>query len=160
MSKAVEEAKIEEVVEKTAQENKEDVVERPYTLRKLADKDLWSLLQLFRKIGLKDFKDAWVKARETSYFNPAIYESEEERAKALEDFKKETGINLFIDMADIMISKLDTHSDAIYDFYSSLSGIPADEIKEMEFGTLPLMIYDSFSGVKNTAFFKVLFKLL
>jgi hypothetical protein len=41
-----------------------------------------------------------------------------------------------------------------------LSGIPVDEIKQKEFGTLPLMIYDSFNEMKNTAFFKVLFKLL
>ena len=65
-----------------------------------------------------------------------------------------------MDMADVLISKIDSHKDAIYEFYSNLSGIGADDIKEMEFGTLPLMIYDSFNEVKNTAFFKALSRLL
>ena len=55
---------------------------------------------------------------------------------------------------------MDKAEEDIYSFYADVSGISPDEIKEMEFGTLPLMIYDSFSGVKNTAFFKVLSKLL
>ena len=38
--------------------------------------------------------------------------------------------------------------------------VAVEEIKELEFGTLPLMIYDSFSEVKNTSFFKVFAKLL
>ena len=50
--------------------------------------------------------------------------------------------------------------DDIYNFYSDLSGITVEEIKEMEFGTLPMMILDSFIEVKNTGFFKVLSKLL
>ena len=36
----------------------------------------------------------------------------------------------------------------------------AEEIKEMEFGTLPMMIVDTFAKAKNTSFFKVLSKLL
>ena len=39
-------------------------------------------------------------------------------------------------------------------------GKTVQEIKDMEFGTLPLMIVDSFSEVKNTSFFKVLSKFL
>ena len=138
----------------------EEVIERPYTLRKLADADLFPLLQLLRKLGLKDFKDAFIQKKEEHKFNPNLYETDEEKAKAFAQYQKEVGIDTFLGMADIMISKIDTHKDSIYEFYSSLAGVAPEEILQMEFGTLPLMIYDSFSEVKNTAFFKVLSKLL
>jgi hypothetical protein len=138
----------------------EEVIERPYNLRKLADADLFPLLQLLRKLGLKDFKDAFIQKKQEHIFIPKLYETDEERAKAFEKFQREVGIDTFLGMADIMISKIETHKDSIYEFYSNLSGVAPEEIMQMEFGTLPLMIYDSFSEVKNTAFFKVLSRLL
>lgn len=128
-------------VEKKA-EVTEEIIERPYTLRKLKDGDLIPLLSLFRKLGLKDFKDTIVKAANGGNI-------------------QEIGINALLNIGDVMISHLESDAgEAIYDFYSSMSGVSVEDMKEMEFGTLPLMIYDSFSEVKNTSFFKVLAKLL
>lgn len=156
----VTENQVEEVTEAV-----EEVIEKPYTLRKLQDGDLYPLLQLLRKLGLKDFKNAFIEKKNEykqriNAFDPNLYETDAEKAKAIEDFEENTGIDVFLDMADVMISKIETHKDSIYEFYSNLSGIQPEEIMKMEFGTLPLMIYDSFSEVKNTAFFKVLSKLL
>ncbi len=137
MSKATE--KVTEVVEEIPAA---EVVERPFTLRKLKDGDLIPLLGLFRKLGLKDFKDTIVKAANGGSIT-------------------EIGVDALLNIGDVIISKLETDAgDAIYDFYSSMSGVSVEDIKEMEFGTLPLMIYDSFSEVKNTSFFKVFAKLL
>lgn len=136
--KAVEEANIGEVVEGQVKE----VIERPYTLRKFKDGDLFLLLQILKKIGIKDCKEAFIQVASG------------------EKSVKEIGILTAFDLADILIGNLAKAEDEIYTLYSSLSGIPVEEMKEMEFGTLPLMIYDSFSEVKNTAFFKVLSKLL
>jgi len=154
MSKAIEEAKIEEIPVEEA------VIERPYTLRKLEDADLWPLLQLLRKIGFKEAKDTFIKYKGSVKFNPADYETEEEAKKALEELKDRKGADFAFEVAEFLLAKLDTHSDSIYEFFSRLAGVPADDIKKMEFGTLPLMVFDCFSEVKNTAFFKVLFKLL
>lgn len=127
---------------KATKETTEEIIERPYTLRKLKDGDLIPLLGLFRKLGLKDFKDTIVKAANGGNV-------------------QEIGVEAMLNIGDVVIANLETEAgDAIYDFYSSMSGIPVEEIKEMEFGTLPMMIYDSFSEVKNASFFKVLAKLL
>lgn len=135
MSKAIEEANIEEI-------QVEELLEKPYTLRDLKDRDLFPLLQILKKIGIKDFKDA--------FFQVASGE------KSL----KEVGVLATIDMADIMIGNLGKAEEEIYSLWADISGIPAEEIKEMEFGTLPMMIVDTFKGVKNATFFKVLSKLL
>jgi hypothetical protein len=134
MSKAIEEAKNEESVE--------EVIERPYTLRKFKDGDLFRLLQILKKIGIKDCKEAFIQVASG------------------EKTIKQIGILASFDLADILIGNLAKVENEVYDLYSDMSGIPVDDMKEMEFGTLPLMIYDSFSEVKNTAFFKVLSKLL
>ena len=120
-----------------------EVIERAYTLRKLKDGDLMPLLRILRKLGLKEFKDVVMKVAEGKD-------------------AQEVGVFAILNVADKMIENLDTQGvgEEIYSFYSEMSGIPAEEIKEMEFGTLPLMIYDSFSEVKNASFFKVLAKLL
>lgn len=122
-------------------EPQEEVIERPYTMRKLKDSDLFPLLQLLRKIGLQNFKQSFIQETEGKTVNAV-------------------GITVVLDMADIIIANLGTASDDIYEMWSGLSGIPVNEMKEMEFGTLPLMIYDTFNEVKNTSFFKVLSKFL
>lgn len=138
--KEVEEA-MKETQEMIQEEISEEVVERPYTLRKLKDRDLFPLLQLFRKIGLKNFKESLIQATEG-------------------ESVKEIGAAVVLDMADVIIANLEGASDEIYGFWSDLSGIPKEQILDMEFGTLPMMIFDTFSEVKNTAFFKVLSKFL
>ena len=134
MSKAIKEVAVEETVE--------GVIERPYTLRKFNDGDLFSILKILKKIGIKDCKEAFVQVASG------------------EKTLKQIGILASFDLADILIGNLTKVEDEVYSLYSCLSGLSADEIRAMEFGTLPLMIMDSFNEVKNTSFFKVLSKLL
>lgn len=119
----------------------EEVIERSYTLRAMKDSDLFPVLTIMRKVGLKEFKEAFAQTAD---------------GKSVQDI----GIGVMLDMASIVIANLPSAEAEIYALCSSLSGITEEEIKEMEFGTVPLMIYDAFSGVKNTSFFKVLSKLL
>lgn len=159
-SKKEEIAEVVEMTEEVIEETVEEAIERPYELRKLQDADLFPLLQLLRKLGLKEARDTYNKYKGSVKFNSADYETEEEAKKALEELQKQMGTEMVFELAEFLISKIDTHSDSIYEFFSTLAGVPADDIKKMEFGTLPLMIYDCVSEVKNTAFFKVLSKLL
>ena len=134
MSKAIKEMAVEETVE--------TVIERPYTLRKFSDGDLFPILKIFKKIGIKDCKEAFVQVASG------------------EKTVKDIGILAAFDLADILIGNLTKVEEEVYSLYADLSGLSADEIRAMEFGTLPLMIMDSFNEVKNTSFFKVLSKLL
>lgn len=123
-------------------EIKDKVIERPYTLRKFKDGDLFPMLQILKKIGIKDCKEAFIQVASG------------------EKNLKQIGMMAGFDLADIMIGNLAKAENEIYELYSCLSGIPVEDMKEMEFGTLPMMIYDSFHEAKNTSFFKVLSKLL
>ena len=144
--KAVEEVveEVEQVEEEleSVQEETGEVIVRPYTLRKFKDSDIFPMLQILKKIGIKDCKEAFIQVASG------------------EKSVKEIGILAAFDLADILIGNLSKIEDEAYSLYSDMSGLSVDEIKNMEFGTLPLMIIDSFNEVKNTAFFKVLSKLL
>ena len=96
-------------------QEREEIIERPYKLRVLKDKDLFPMLKILKTA---------------------------------------------LDMADILLGNLERAEKEIYTLWSDISGIPADEMKEMEFGTLPLMILDTFSNVRNSSFFRVLSKFL
>lgn len=127
---------------------REEAVERPYVLRTLKDKDLFPMLKILKKIGIKDFKDAFIQSRS------------DKQAVDGEEVVKNIGILTAFDIADILLGNLEKAEDEIYALWSDISNIPIAEIKEMEFGTLPLMILDTFSNVRNSSFFKVLSKFL
>lgn len=133
----------------TAESNeREKAVERPYVLRTLKDKDLFPMLKILKKIGIKDFKDAFIQRRS------------DKQAADGEEVVKNIGILTAFDIADILLGNLEKAEIEIYALWSDISGIPTDEMKEMEFGTLPLMVMDTFSNVRNSSFFKVLSKFL
>jgi len=120
----------------------EEVIARPYTLRRLKDSDLFPLLRILKKIGISDCKDAFIQ----------VISGE----KSLE----QVGIAVSLDIAEILIGNLEKLEDDIYGLWSELSGISVEEMRDMEFGTLPLMILDTFSEAGNTSFFRVLSRFL
>lgn len=122
--------------------NKEEIIERPYTLRKLKDKDLFPMLQILKKIGIREFKDAFIQVTSGE--------------KSIKDI----GILTAFDIIDILIGNIGKAENEIYALWSDLSGMGIDDMKELEFGTLPLMIADTFSNMKDASFFRVLSKLL
>lgn len=135
----------------------EVIIERPYTLRDLKDKDLFPLLNICKKIGIRDFKEAFVqKVNLQDLKKDESVDSKEELSEKLKDI----GTLVAIDMVAILVDNLTKVEDDVYALWADISGIPADKIKEMEFGTLPLMIIDTFSKAGNASFFKVLSKFL
>lgn len=121
----------------------EEVMERPYKLRPLQDKDLFSILKILKKIGVGEFKSLF------------FHFIEERNNKKTE---KEIGMAAVIEAVEILVINIPNAEAEIYNFWSDLSGIKVEELKEMEFGTLPMMIMDTFMNARGTSFFKVLFK--
>lgn len=120
----------------------EEIIERPYTLRELKDKDLFPMLKILKKVGIREFKDAFVQVATGE--------------KSIKDI----GILAAFDIVDILIGNLEKAEDEIYALWADISGMDIGDMKELEFGTLPLMIIDTFSSVKGTSFFRVLSRLL
>ena len=123
-------------------------VERPYELRLLKDSDLFLLLKILKKIGIKDFKDAFIQSQS------------DKEAVSGKEVVKNIGVLTTFDIVDMLLGNLDKIEEELYTLCSDISGISIDEIREMEFGTMPLMLLDMFTNVRNSSFFKVLSKFL
>lgn len=143
MSKAIEEAKIEEVVD-TPEIPVEELVEvkKPYTLRDLTDEDIYPVADIIGKVLPDDMKEAFVQVMNGE--------------KSL----KETGIMVVFDLGKLVLRNFSSVKAEMYAFLSSLSGIPEEELRKMPFGTTPKMIKEVFQDAKKTDFFKELSELL
>lgn len=119
----------------------EEVMERPYTLRRLKDKDLFPILGIISEVFPDDLAKVFVQL------------------STKEKTVQEVGAMAILKLVLAVLKNMDKVQDEVYDLLSDVSGIPAADIQEMEFGATPMMIWDIVSNEKNNGFFKVLSKL-
>lgn len=119
----------------------EETMERPYTLRRLVDRDLFPILGIMSEVFPDDLSKVFVQL------------------STKEKTVQEVGASAVLKMVIAVLKNMDKVQDSVYALLSDVSGIPAAEIAEMEFGTTPMMIWDIVSNEKNCGFFKVLSKL-
>ena len=130
-----------EIREQEAPAEQEEIIERPYTLRRLKDKDLFPILNIISEVFPDDLAKVFVQL------------------STKEKSVQEVGAMAVMKMVLAVLKNMDKVKDDVYNLLSDVSGIPAAEIAEMEFGTTPMMIWDIVSNEKNCGFFKVLSKL-
>lgn len=119
----------------------EEIIERPYELRRLKDRDLFPILGIISGVFPDELSTVFVQL------------ASKEKSVA------EVGAMAILKLVLAVIKNMDKVQDEVYALLSDVSGIPAEEIAEMEFGTTPMMIWDIVSNEKNCGFFKVLSKL-
>ena len=119
----------------------EETMERPYTLSRLKDKDLFPVLNIISEVFPDDLAKEFVKL------------------STKEKSVQEVGALAIMKMVLAVLKNMDKVQEDVYNLLSDVSGIPAAEIPEMEFGTTPNMIWDIVNNEKNNGFFTVLSKL-
>jgi len=119
----------------------EEAMEKPYILRRLRDKDLFPILNIISEVFPDELSTVFVQL------------------STKEKTVQEVGAMAILKMVLAVLKNMDKVQDDVYALLSDVSGIPAAELAEMEFGTTPMMIWDIVSNEKNCGFFKVLSKL-
>ena len=130
-----------EIREQEAPIEQEEIMERPYTLRRLKDRDLFPILGIIGEVFPDDLAKVFVQLT------------------TKEKTVQEVGATAVLKIVLAVLKNMDKVKDEVYALLSDVSGIPAAEIADMEFGTTPNMIWDIISNEKNNSFFKVLSKL-
>ena len=118
----------------------EEVMEKTYTLRRLVDRDLFPILGIISEVFPDDLAKVFVQL------------------STKEKSVKEVGATAVLKIILAVLKNMDKVQDDVYSLLSDVSGIPAEDIAEMEFGTTPMMIWDIVSNEKNCGFFKVVSK--
>lgn len=123
-------------------EAEEEIIERPYELKKLDNGDLWPVVRILAKILPDNLKDAFIQ----------VVTGE----KTLKDI----GGMVACDMIVMITKNIHMAQKEVDEFCAKKIGKSIEELNEMEFGTTLLIIYDLFGEGKNASFFKVVSKLL
>lgn len=119
----------------------EEVVEKPYNLRRLKDSDLFPILKIVAEVFPDDLASVLMQIT------------------TKEKTVNEVGVVVISKLVIAALKNIDKVHDDLYALLSDVSGIPANEIEEMPFGTTPMMIWDIIKNEKNAGFFKALSKL-
>lgn len=120
----------------------ENVTAKAYKLRSLKDKDFFPMLDIVTTVLPEDLSGVFAQLATG------------------EKTVNEVGAVVVYKIVVAVLKNVSTMPDKIYPLLSDLSGIPADEIPDMPFGTTPGMIWDIVKDAKNASFFKELSKLL
>lgn len=121
-------------------EKKEKIMEKPYTLRGLTDEDMYPVVDIIATVFPEDLTPIIMKVMSGE--------------KTIE----ELGAVAVIQIVRAILKNISTVRDDLYAFLSGVSGVPAEDIRKMPFGTTPMMIWDIVNEVKGADFFKVVSK--
>ena len=134
----------------------EPTEQKPYTLRALCAKDVFPMVKIIRKIGLKDIGKA---------FNPeeikAITESVSEEENATVDSIAETvGVAVVLKIVDVILENLEAAEQEIFGFLGGLAGMTADEVGSLPMDVFFEMLMDTFQSKEFVGFMKVVSRFL
>lgn len=128
------------VVEETVDTSSEETVIKPYTMRKIKDSDLWSVLRILAKVLPDELKKAFIQIASG------------------EKTLKEVGIMVGVDIGNMVVRNIYKAEEEVNALCADLIGVSVAELKEMEFGITPMIIMDFYVEAKKTTFFRVLSK--
>lgn len=140
---------------------------KPYTFRKLCAKDVFPMVGIIKKIGLKEFKaffegegiskimKMFTTNGENTVENSAEDSSEE---AASENTVEALGLSLAFEVAEIIFNNLENCENDIFKFFASVSGMKVEDVRNLEIAVFAEMVIDFFKKDDFKDFFKVVSK--
>lgn len=125
---------------------------KPYTLRKLKSTELFPVLNIMKKIGVKKFTEVLRNEQTVAIFKKLNEEKTENT-----DLMISMGAVLF-EVAEIIISGLADCEEEIFGLLSSVSGLSIAQLKEFEIDVFTEMIIELVKN--NLDFIKAVSKYL
>ena len=135
--------------------------EKPYQLRELCAEDVFPMLAIVKKIGIKEFKECF--SEETLEKIVGLFM---DGAKAENKDEDKTlvavGISILpsvLDVADVLIGNISKCENEFYKFLTNISNLSIDQIKKLKMADFFEMIVDVLKKEEFKDFFKVVSRL-
>lgn len=125
--------------------------EKPYTFRRLTTQDIFPMLRLLNKIGLKDLRD-------NDSIKNIILLSTSTTGKKNIDVNK-IGMDVFLEIACLIVDNIPKCEAELYTMLSNTSDRTVDEIKAQDMAVTFEMIVDFIRKEEFGDFFKAVLKL-
>ena len=124
--------------------------EKPYTFRRLSTQDIFPMLRLLNKIGLKDLRD-------NDNIKNIVMLSTSTKGKKIDVNK--LGMDVFLEIACLIVDNIPKCEVELYSLLSQTSDRTVDEIKAQDMAVTFEMIVDFIRKEEFGDFFKVVLKL-
>lgn len=125
--------------------------EKPYTFRRLSTQDIFPMLRLLNKIGLKDLRD-------NDNIKNIVMLSTSTAGKNKIDVNK-LGMDVFLEIACLIADNIPKCEIELYSLLSQTSDRTVDEIKAQDMAVTFEMIVDFIRKEEFGDFFKAVIKL-
>lgn len=136
-------------------------IEKTYELRNLEADDLFIMIGIISKIGIKEFKGCFesdeVKAAITNVAKQKKDADANEDAD--DDVVASIGISVALDIAAILLANIGKCKNDIYALLANLSGVKEKEIAKLPVKTFTSMVVDLVQKEEFTDFFQDVVKL-
>ena len=149
------------IIEKEEIKEAEAVREKPYQLRELCAEDMFPMLTIIKKIGIKEFKDCFKKEtieNLVEVFMNGAKEKAEEGEGAQDNTLVVAGISVLpsvLDVVDVLLNNIPKCEHDLYKFLASISNLKVEEIKKLKMSDFVGMIVDVVKKEEFKDFFKV-----
>ena len=128
--------------------------EATYTLRSLQGADIFPMSAIIKKIGVKEFKNAF-QDEEIKGLVQSINNGEISKDAAA----NQAGMAVILNIVDVVLGNLPRAEKDIYKFLASLSGMKPDEVAALPMATFTGMVIDVIQKDEFKDFIKVVSRL-
>lgn len=128
--------------------------EATYTLRSLQGADIFPMSAIIKKIGVKEFKNAF-QDEEIKGLVQSINNGDMSKDAAA----KQAGMTVILNIVDVVLGNLPRAEKDIYKFLASLSGMKPDEVAALPMATFTGMVIDVIQKDEFKDFIKVVSRL-
>lgn len=128
--------------------------EATYTLRSLQGADIFPMSTIIKKIGVKEFKNAF-QDEEIKDLVKSINSGEISKDAAA----NQAGMAVILNIVDVVLGNLPRAEKDIYKFLASLSGMKPDEVAALPMATFTGMVIDVIQKDEFKDFIKVVSRL-
>ena len=128
--------------------------EATYTLRSLQGADIFPMSAIIKKIGVKEFKNAF-QDEEIKDLVKSINSGEISKDAAA----NQAGMAVILNIVDVVLGNLPRAEKDIYKFLASLSGMKPDEVAALPMATFTGMAIDVIQKDEFKDFIKVVSRL-
>ena len=135
-------------------ENMNEENAKAYELRDLTADDMFPMIQIISKIGIREFKSCF----ESENVKKLVAEMTSGKASK-DELKATVGVTVAFDLASVILSNLSNCRDDIYLLLSQLSGMTAKEVAQLPMMTFVEMIIEVIKKKEFADFFQAAVKL-
>lgn len=128
--------------------------EATYTLRSLQGADIFPMSAIIKKIGVKEFKNAF-QDEEIKGLVQSINNGDMSRDAAA----SQAGMSVILNIVDVVLGNLPRAEKDIYKFLASLSGMKPNEVAALPMATFTAMVIDVIQKDEFKDFIEVVSRL-